>query len=138
MAFKMRSKPVMPKRKNNYCRSYSIYDGCSLAGVVEHFAGDDFSKVIFNTCRGYYDEVETDFTIQDLEPEEIFEKRMEDYNKRLAKYNEWYDKNKEKIEEELERRRQAALIKKEKDLQAAKKRAEKELVKIERQLRRKK
>lgn len=46
------------------------------------------------------------FKFESLESESSFRKRMTRYNNELKKYNEWKEKNKEKIEQELEIQKQ--------------------------------
>lgn len=50
------------------------------------------------------------------EPEESFNKRLEEYQKEQDKYDQWYDKNRSAIEEELARRELAAAAKKSKKI----------------------
>lgn len=59
-----------------------------------------------------------------------FQKIMTDYYKRLKEYEEWYEKNKDWIDDELHNRKQ----KKIKELEAKKKKAAAELEKIQQEL----
>ncbi len=59
------------------------------------------------------------------EPEEHFQRRTENYNKLKTNYDEWYEKNKEKVKEELQRREDTRREKAQKTLAKLKEQEEK-------------
>lgn len=141
----MKAKPKRPVRRIKKYKWY-LDDGGSLASVIEHFSDLGFSpedvKVDVRYSEyGEYESGENCFCAEGPESEEEFGARLLKFDQRMQAYHNWYEENKQLIEEELERRRLMAEEKKRKDkekarkrLEKARKRAARELAKIEAQL----
>lgn len=126
MGIVIKGKPNKPKRKTGV---KEIYYGSSLGEAASYFLerGFDLDDVNANTHRDPYGAcccsdgyVEIYFEGTRPESSSEWNARLTEYNKKLAKYNEWYKVNKVEIEKELAKR--------------AKKAQEVELKRLEREL----
>lgn len=133
MGIKLRAKPTKPKKKQSVRDHVFLYGGMSLQNVLDGIPSTVNPKdVFFGTRRGYYDETEYEFEWEEEESDAAFDKRVAAYNSRLKKWNQWYEENKEEVDKEIDRRAEAANIKKqqriskeERDLRKALSRLEK-------------
>jgi len=129
---RLRGKPKKPVRIKNYTYRFTVWDGYSAKDVVDWAEAFNvpLDQVLFE--KDYYDD-EHAFIFCGEEPEGIFDKRVEEYAKKLKSYNEWYAKNKYVIEEEKALRKVEKADKKEKKkakLQAEIAKLEKEMSKL--------
>ncbi len=135
----LKTKPKAPKRQKVKLR-HQLDEGTTLATILQSFAGDNLDEVFFEseTESDYYSNHEyttSYFSIRRLEHEEEYQKQVERYKVRLARYERWYKENEETILTEIARRRQKAKDRVLRVAQAEEKRLKKELKKVERFLR---
>lgn len=103
----MLTKPVRPKRKEKIRESVpwnNFFCYSKLKETVEHLSArfgvneEDFC-VQYEGYEEYGDYVvDGRLNFERAETDEEFEKRLQDYEKKLKKYNIWYKKNKKEIE----------------------------------------
>jgi hypothetical protein len=130
---KILKKPEKPVRKKDYIDKISIEEYDSLKYYNDYF--EDIENV---HIEYFYDMYATRpsiyFVKKDLEPDNIYQKRLDEYNKMLEKYNKWYEENKDLIEKELELRKQEKIERDKKLKQKEKVRLQKELKRISKKL----
>jgi len=108
VAFRMRRKPTAPEREILQIKE-EIYDGISfdtLLGLIPHVGGsvsygEDYGYG-YSRCNhcDYCDGNKKAYLVwEEQEDIEDFDKRYKDYEKKLAKWEIWYEENKERIEE---------------------------------------
>lgn len=100
--FKLKNKPKKPTKKLEKTKKAELlwFEGRTLSEIIEVVPLE--AEVV---CNFYYDEMEAYFYWTEEETDEEFEKRVDLYNSKLKKYDEWYKENKDKIEEEVLRRK---------------------------------
>lgn len=112
---KLKSKPKPPKRKT-INRTLMIDDGVKLSDVID-FANQhnvDPKKVVFEMEYNYGDLSDDVYArLQIPEPEVDFQKRYENYRKRLKLWYEWYNENKAEIKLQKEKDKKVKELQKE-------------------------
>jgi hypothetical protein len=132
---KLRKKPVKPVREY-FPQDISLYDGSTLLDVLEavKMYSLDPATVKFRVEHGYYDSVNYSFQYQMLEPEEVYNRKLQWYEVKLAEYEKWYEKNKILIDKELARQEEVEVVKLLEDKVKTKIALQKELSRIQKQL----
>ena len=138
MGIKLRAKPAKPKKRTDIKSSTHLYDGMSLKELLDEIPSTvNLEDVSFNHQWDLGDLYSPLFEWTEEESDENFQRRVATYKAKLDKYNKWHEENKEEIEEEIDRRAEAAVLRKqqriakeERDLIRAISRLEKMKVKI--------
>lgn len=134
--FRLKSKPKKPVRRK-FDNRISVDDGISLQGILREIQNvyditlNPEDVVIEKDYDGYDDYHYVYATWKLEEPEEDFQRRLENYKRRLAEWEKWYEENREQIEAVLEARRVAAEERARKRIADEQKRLRKELAKLE-------
>lgn len=127
---KLRAKPKKPERKMIEERTYIDY-ATTLQDFVDIYEGFDLSKVYLEEDVGYYGEDDRYYFVgKRPETDEEFNKRTEQYERAIKKYNEWYEENEQEIIEEKQLRKQKEAEKRKKELEKERIRLEKSAAKI--------
>lgn len=106
----IRHKPQKPQRDTRIIkRSIPIDTGMSLEDIENLIPpGVHNSDIFFDFGREDYGHGDLAYKYEvwykGIEPLYLFEKRLRQYEKNLEKYNTWYEKNEDKIKQELKRR----------------------------------
>lgn len=154
MAFRMKKKPVEPVRQTSQY-SMTVYDtDASLEKIFEEFkehlkCNGDHYKVpdeiklsdvyLYLDNDYYYDSYSSSLCLamQVEESDKSYQRRLDDYEKSMVVYDEWYEKNADKIQEHLARKeakeQEADLKRKEREIKEREqriKKLEKELKKL--------
>ena len=150
-AFQIRNKPVAPDRDavEKFYYTISDLDLVPLKGLEQKLYNDfvdycertgyeapSIDDVVINEDF-YYENHEIQLVAECRIGQKRYDEQYAYYKKRLKEYNIWYNKNKDKIEEELQRREKKALQQNTKRLKAIekeKKRLEKEAEQIKKEL----
>ena len=118
--FKIRKKPVKPQRKRNDKHAASIlYESLQYAIDLAKSWRAPFKECEIEKSYAYYDDEGVTLSWIGLESEVLFNSRMEEYERKLASYNEWEKINRETIKTELTLRKQAAKQKTQSDIENA-------------------
>jgi len=106
MAFILLNKPKKPVKAKNIYKEFRI-NSLSLAEIISRLPkGIDLADTVVSYQYGYDDDIEVllEYTIN--EGDEEFAERMKLYESALARYETWFQENKEKIKAEKARRNQ--------------------------------
>ncbi|MFW9998089.1 MAG: hypothetical protein ACFFD4_38965 [Candidatus Odinarchaeota archaeon] len=129
VAFRLRGKPTRPKREKRKAEYSISWESLARAlDIVESYGVSPEDAII------EVDEDRAQLVFEYDEPEEIFQERLQTYEKRLAGWQAWYDEHQGEIEAELARRGEIAQQKAAKAEERGKARAALEIVKLEKQL----
>lgn len=98
---KLKKRPKMPERRRSEHRVYlTDYSDLTLAELYNDFLGRgiDMSEVTLQSY-GRYDDIAYYFVGQYDEPDSEFNKRVEAWRVKNNEYEEWYEKNKDAIQQ---------------------------------------
>ncbi len=116
---RLRKKPSKPKleRLEVYLPLYSTVE--DILSTIERELDEPFSRKkhghIVVTYNYYAESLEIE--LQETETSAQYLQRLEEYNRKLEAYNEWYEENKEEIHAELERRAEIQREKKRREVE---------------------
>ena len=104
MAFRMRKKPQAPKRTQNVFKvDIDTFDNLQeLFDWVESSLPVDKKKAHITRHYHYNDDPSLVIHYSLLEPDQDFQMRVDEYNVELARWYDWYEKNKEALEKQKE------------------------------------
>ena len=129
--------PPLPPERQRDTHRITVFSSENLADVCKrvHDYGGKLEQTRFyhdyNDCHDSLD------VIMDIdESDVIFNKRMEKYEKDLAIYNDWKEKNKDLIDAEMKRREEAAIIEEKENKRKRTEKIAKDLVRLEREKKR--
>ena len=110
---RIKKKPVMPERKVFHSKIY-ITDYSLLSELLRDIPeGINYEDVQILNTSDYWDEHPSWRLVwPSPETDSLHNKRIKQYEARLKKYTEWYNDNKDAINNELERRKRTKLLKK--------------------------
>jgi len=128
---RIRAKPKKPIRKEKIKKEYILYGGENFKTISDYFLEEeiDFNEVIFRNpkiyCSSGWDErEEAVFLYYKPESDEEYSLRIKCFEEQLESYNRWFEKNKEKIKAEQQKREERKTKELKKDLEKYQKRLE--------------
>lgn len=104
---RLRQKPKKPTRKKNY--EIKRYIDCETVAELVEGVGEEFPGKPLDDIKIDYGEIGVVW--RGLEPDDLFETRMEEYRKKKDSYDRWYNENKKEVKDEVDRRERERLIK---------------------------
>lgn len=105
----------IPFRKDNFTLE-DLRDKIDEIVSSDNYVSSSVYEAWIDDCYecGPSKQCETILEFSFWEPEEDYQKRLDKYHKDLKKYNDWYEKNRDKIEAELVRREEVEKAQQEK------------------------